>query len=858
MGILTKENTKNKIILLELGISEYGYKFDSDIKTALASAEVELTAITSSLNESISTLKKLTPECDKTDYILAACSGAICGVMDIFLVGKPGESPVGDLTDKWFEKRTMDFAKMCGWDYSNNNSLSAATKHLEKKFKIPYDQRGAGDAASWVFDLSPKNHHFKSLGHNPTLLGLFFSILNQFTNTSHFVSGGELIVLQEADSKFELQGKNIPSKLFCGFVNWFGHLISDMSGSSSSKGRGMGIPSPLWSWTNDLIATKRKLNIPVSEFNKLFNELALEIYKQGYDIRFQAAQAIPVFLNEILVRMMYSIRRLIRFFTITDKADWTFSSLWKTCEPFSNATVKRMLTVAHGAFCLVDVGDAVARGFISGGVKFNVDEFFMRFNIVGVGRFTISLYGEARRGIKRHLIKEEVIILRRKKNIIADYVEGLKFLAEVYDDKDLLLFTQELKESNMYIKAFEKSTLLAEKRNVPKEQILRNKDDIDFYFKGDYAYMDNKKKSDFQRAQDNAQEVINSTNKKIEELGGHASELYKSLTNIQELFDKIRNVPSDKKLQYKEFKKIRLNWKQQAEKLEKDYQESTIKNAGMSAVITGLGVSVVTMGPTVAMGVATTFGVASTGTAISTLSGAAATNAALAWLGGGSLATGGGGMAAGSYLLTLVSPLGGVIAGGSLLGVVLLFLKSSRDKKCLENIFIDISHRDVNSCNLAIIEIKERISRIIDEGGKLNEAIENIQTFGLDYNLMTEEEQYALGSYVNLMLSSTQLLINPIKGLMPKFSMDDFDNFIDWKDRKAKKSICVEHKDFIVSLANLLYNIYLDDRSKELLWKSLRNNEKMLKSMDISKKKFDMDIMNATLEALKYKQNKEE
>ena len=38
------------------------------------------------------------------------------------------------------------------------------------------------------------------------------------------------------------------------------------------------------------------------------------------------------------------------------------------------------------------------------------------------------------------------------------------------------------------------------------------------------------------------------------------------------------------------------------------------------------------------MGVATTFGVASTGTAISALSGAAATNAALAWLGGGALA----------------------------------------------------------------------------------------------------------------------------------------------------------------------------------------------------------------------------
>ena len=186
MSISTKDNTRDAIMLLELGISEDGYEFASDIKTAIASAELELSAIASKLNESTSTLKKLTPECDKTDYILAACSGAICGVMDIFLVGKPGESPVGDVTDKWFENRTMDFAKMCGWDDSNNNSLSAAIKHLEKKFKIPYDQRGAGDAASWVFDLSPKNHHFKSLGHNPTLLGLFFSILDQFTNTSHY------------------------------------------------------------------------------------------------------------------------------------------------------------------------------------------------------------------------------------------------------------------------------------------------------------------------------------------------------------------------------------------------------------------------------------------------------------------------------------------------------------------------------------------------------------------------------------------------------------------------------------------------------------------------------------------------
>ncbi|MGQ9483289.1 hypothetical protein [Chloroflexus sp.] len=56
-----------------------------------------------------------------------------------------------------------------------------------------------------------------------------------------------------------------------------------------------------------------------------------------------------------------------------------------------------------------------------------------------------------------------------------------------------------------------------------------------------------------------------------------------------------------------------------------------------------------------------TLGVASTGTAISTLSGAAATNATLAWLGGGALAAGGGGMALGTAVL------GGLVTGPALL-----------------------------------------------------------------------------------------------------------------------------------------------------------------------------------------------
>ena len=436
------------------------------------------------MEETINSINELKPACDKLDYVLAASAGAICGVMDIFLVGKPGESPLGDVTDKWFAERTMDFAKLCGWDDKGDKPLSSAIRYLENKFKIPYDQRGVGDAASFVFGLNPSNHHFKSLAHNPSILGLFFSILDQFTNSSHFISDGELISLVEADDKFELRGNNVPSKLFCAFVNWFGHLISDMSGASGSKTRGMGIPSPLWTWTNDIIAIKRGLNISSSEFDKAVNELAINLYNQGYDTRFQATQVIPVLINEMLVRLIYAIRRLIKYFSEIEKEERSWKLMWKKCEPFSNPTVKRMLTVAHGTFCLLDVGEATVRGFATGAGAFNPTEFFLRLNIVGVGRFTISLYGEMKRGIHIYEVEQKVFFAEKGKLILENYLEGLRILSDIYDDEELVDFVNDFKKSDLYVEAFEKTVTLAEKRNVPENKILRDKAEIDLYFLG--------------------------------------------------------------------------------------------------------------------------------------------------------------------------------------------------------------------------------------------------------------------------------------------------------------------------------------------------------------------------------------
>jgi len=76
------------------------------------------------------------------------------------------------------------------------------------------------------------------------------------------------------------------------------------------------------------------------------------------------------------------------------------------------------------------------------------------------------------------------------------------------------------------------------------------------------------------------------------------------------------------------------------------------------------------------------------------------------------------------------------------------------DKETLEKIYINVCNRDINSYNLAIIELHERIDRLNNEFGIIRNAIDDISTFGNDYEKMTEQQQYTLGAYVNLMNSS--------------------------------------------------------------------------------------------------------
>ena len=145
------------------------------------------------------------------------------------------------------------------------------------------------------------------------------------------------------------------------------------------------------------------------------------------------------------------------------------------------------------------------------------------------------------------------------------------------------------------------------------------------------------------------------TNEALKKLGKtKISILSGSINDFVEQYSKIKNVDLKNSIGLEELKDFDPNSREFLEMKDMSYKASEIATGGIGAIAGG------TLAGVGAGSLATTFGVASTGTAISALSGAAATNATLAWLGGGALSAGGFGMAGG------VAVLGGIVVGPAL------------------------------------------------------------------------------------------------------------------------------------------------------------------------------------------------
>ena len=375
-----------------------------EIYNAITEIDEKLDAISAHIEELNAETDSLTNHADGLDYTVAVASGILTGLIDSFFVGQV------DLKEcrQWGSDKINNFVKKVGGD----EDLSKAVANLEKKSK-PYF---ASDPNLNDFG-GGKQHHLRDFAHHPTLVGLAFSLLTQFTESCYGTNTAGLFITVPVKDKSRI-GDTVTKKIIYGTVYWFFHLVSDMAGTNSTAGGGTGLPGPILSLAKELasipVFNKMKVNgVDFSKFiSKLFNGTLFaqrdstgKIIKESVvpiDLRTELGvlhkQAFPVVLNEIIVRVFYAARRLVT--EIRDKKVSTFSDLeglnWRDIIPFRNRTIIRMMTIASGTFTAVDIADAAIR---SGG--FNAS-CILRINFVGIGRFAIAIGTDIAMGIKKH------------------------------------------------------------------------------------------------------------------------------------------------------------------------------------------------------------------------------------------------------------------------------------------------------------------------------------------------------------------------------------------------------------------------------------------------------------------------
>lgn len=237
----------------------------------------------------------------------------------------------------------------------------------------------------------------------------------------------------------------------------------------------------------------------------------------------------------------------------------------------------------------------------------------------------------------------------------------------------------------------------------------------------------------------------------LNELGRlKANILAQNIKPFIEGFKMIKNIDSTEIILGNESIKLNMNVRE-LEELHKMIEFGT-------AASTGFGAGSV-VGAAVAYGAYTgtmMFGAASTGTAITALSGAAASNATLAFLGGGSLASGGFGVAGGMMVL------GGLVTIPAL--AVLGIIVSSTAKKNKEEAFrnlelakdysqqVDVLKDKCRTVQEAAILFTKHLYKLRTVFQKLNSRfLEIIRFSGIDWNKYTAEEKRIVAACLSIL-----------------------------------------------------------------------------------------------------------
>ena len=289
-------------------------------------------------------------------------------------------------------------------------------------------------------------------------------------------------------------------------------------------------------------------------------------------------------------------------------------------------------------------------------------------------------------------------------------------------------------------------------------------------FKGGKALVDNNKANDVneraRRLQDHItkrlKDARDKSKKQLERLGTKKLQVCEvTVGKFVTLFDLIKNIELSESNDMDELGKFKIDKQSFAELKEINILAGSLAKGTLGGAVAG---GAVAFGAYSAAGA---FAAASTGTAIAGLSGAAATNATLAFFGGGAIAAGGLGMAGGMVVL------GGVVAGPALL--VLGAVMGAKANENLENAYSNLSMVQeaeaqvnllVTSCN-GIAQRADLFTRALIKLDllalpQINALANTIKTEGTDYAKYSDSARKGIAALLSTMKAIKAILDTPL------------------------------------------------------------------------------------------------
>lgn len=667
-----------KYMLVDPSRYSFEYKVNEDIDVNMFESDRTFDSddfINAEFNSSVS-------ERDYSYYTVSVASGVLTGLFSQLKLSEETLEKINEWKDRDWDKYISIAAQIAGYKKSD---IKGAKTFLKNRFVHFVEGELKQEYQEGLDKL------LKALSSHPSVAGLVFSVFTQFSGEKYWLA--EKGVNKEDVPEYYAIGRNTVEKMVYGLLYWVFDLSADVALSKIALLEEMKIPKEIAKLLKELFNLSIFEMIPsdYKSAEKIYSEWIRKIFENSkckdeeeevrtFDLQDVIeslenrafSESMPVIINECIVRAFYFIKKLI--IEVRGKEIKSIKDLNNVDPtnvlPFNNRLVSRMILISSGCFVGVNVAGATLKAII----KENKEDgefaktLFAEVSIAGIGRFVFACVADSKYWsddikifLQRKDKRRNVDETKEEEKIVADMVsnDAFKVLSltpaqtralysmeaiAVSKDIDNTKKDSERQAKQIWLETWKKRILEGMELDSPDYFVTDEKGIYDAFYSIEHT------DENLRWFYLLAMEFV--VFKPYYPLGVPEDSMFKKLKReeynyIDDQFARRQTIVSQAEIEafrsyYKKYKG-----------LVSGNTQNTIIAAGVASVAT-----ILTGGLAFAFapGIATLLA----GEAVVGLHGAALTSASLAFVGGGSLAAGGLGMAGGTAIIT---------GGGALLGV---------------------------------------------------------------------------------------------------------------------------------------------------------------------------------------------